>query len=77
MLSISAGRLLLGLALLTAFTLGLAAVLMAIGCAMVLAGPAMKRWSGDSGWVRRLPVASAAVVTVLGVAMVVEAAKRI
>jgi ABC-type nickel/cobalt efflux system permease component RcnA len=77
MLSISAGRLVLGLALLTAFTLGLAAILMAIGCAMVLAGPAMKRWSGDSGWISRLPVVSAAVVTVLGVAMVVEAAKRI
>jgi nickel/cobalt exporter len=77
MLSISVGRVLLGLALLTAFTLGLAAVLIAIGCAMVMAGPAMQRWTGDSGWIRKLPVISAVVVTVLGVAMVVEAATRI
>src|SRR5687767_997960 len=77
MLSISVGKVLLGLALLTAFTLGLAAVLMAIGCAMVMAGPAMQRWSGESGWIKKLPVVSAANVTVVGVAMVVEAAGRI
>ena len=75
MLSISIHRVALGLALLASFTLGLAAVLMAIGCAMVLAGPAMKKLSGEAGWTRKLPVASALVVTVLGVVMVVEAAR--
>jgi ABC-type nickel/cobalt efflux system permease component RcnA len=76
MLSISIQRVALGLALLASFTLGLAAVLIAIGCAMVLAGPAMTRLSGESGWTKKLPVASAVVVTVLGVLMVVEAARN-
>jgi nickel/cobalt exporter len=76
MLSISIQRVALGLALLASFTLGLAAVLIAIGCAMVLAGPAVSRLSGESGWTKKLPVASAVVVTVLGVFMVVEAARN-
>jgi nickel/cobalt exporter len=75
MLSVSLGRVALGLALLASFTLGLAAVLMAIGCTMVLAGPAMKKLSGGAGWIRALPVASAAVVTLLGVVMIVEAVR--
>jgi ABC-type nickel/cobalt efflux system permease component RcnA len=77
MLSISIQRVALGLALLASFTLGLAAVLMAIGCAMVIAGPAVTKLGGDSAWTKRLPVASAAVVTVVGVAMVVEAARSL
>jgi ABC-type nickel/cobalt efflux system permease component RcnA len=75
MMSISIHRIALGLALLASFTLGLAAVLMAIGCAMVLAGPAVQKLSGEAAWTKRLPVASAVVVTVVGVAMVVEAAR--
>lgn len=73
MLSISLGRIVLGLALLASFTLGLAAVLMAIGCAMVLAGPAVKKLGGEAAWTQKLPVVSAAVVTVLGLAMVAQA----
>ncbi len=75
MLSVSLGRIAFGLALLTAFTVGLAAVLMAIGCTMVLAGPTIKKVAGESSIVRALPVISAAVVTVLGIAMVVQAVK--
>jgi nickel/cobalt transporter (NicO) family protein len=75
LLSVSLGRIAFGLALLTAFTLGLAAVLVAIGCLMVLAGPAVQHLGSDGWFVRRLPILSAAVVTVLGVAMIVEAAK--
>ena len=75
MLSVSLGRIAFGLALLTAFTLGLAAVLMAIGCTMVLAGPTIKRVTGESSFVRILPLISAAVVTGLGVAMIVQAVK--
>lgn len=76
MLSISLRRIVLGLALLTAFSLGLAAVLIAIGSAMVIAGPAVQKAAGEAVWTRRLPVASAAVVTVLGIVMVIEAARR-
>ena len=77
MLAISLRRVALGLTLLVSFSLGLAAVLIAIGCAMVLAGPAVKKLGGDSAWTKRLPVISAGVVTALGVAMVIEAARKI
>ena len=73
MLSISLGRVGLGLMILLSFTLGLAAVLIAIGCVMVMAAPLLSRISGESPWVRRLPVASAAVVTVLGLVMLSQA----
>jgi ABC-type nickel/cobalt efflux system permease component RcnA len=76
MISLSTGRLAFGLAVLLAFSLGLAAVLIAIGIAMVLAQPLMRRWTGDSPWLRRLPVASAAIITLAGLAMVVEALAR-
>ncbi|MCC6587785.1 MAG: sulfite exporter TauE/SafE family protein [Bryobacterales bacterium] len=77
MLSVSMGRIAMGLGLLTAFSLGLAAVLIVIGCAMVLAGPVVKKVGGDSVWVKRLPIVSACVVTVLGLAMVVQAARTL
>jgi nickel/cobalt transporter (NicO) family protein len=77
MLSISAGRVILGLALLTAFTLGLAAILVAIGCAMVAAGPALGKWTGEAGWMKRLPLVSAGVVTILGIVMTLEAVRTL
>jgi len=67
-------RIAFGLALLTAFSAGLAAVLIAIGVAMVHAGPAMRRVTGDAPWVQHLPVVSALVVTTLGIAMLVQTA---
>jgi len=73
MLSISMRRVLLGLGLLTSFSLGLAAVLIVIGVAMVMAGPAVRRAAGDSPWTARLPLISAAVVTLIGLGMLVKA----
>ncbi|MBN8729248.1 MAG: high frequency lysogenization protein HflD [Acidobacteria bacterium] len=77
MLSISMGRLGFGLLLLTSFTLGLAAVLMAIGGAMVLAGGRFTAAQPESAWTKRLPAVSAAVVTALGFWMTWEAATKI
>ena len=76
MISISLRRLGLGLALLVVFSLGLAAVLIAIGVAMVMAAPAVRRFAGENRLTRALPVASAAVVTLLGIVLVVEAARN-
>lgn len=73
LISISLGQLLFGMAILVAFSLGLAAILIAIGVAMVLAGPMMKRWTGDGPLMRMLPVVSAAVITVVGVVLLVQA----
>jgi ABC-type nickel/cobalt efflux system permease component RcnA len=75
--SISLRKLAFGLLLLVSFTLGLATVLIAIACAMVLAGPVIRRLAGDGPWVRRLPVISAAVVTTLGLAIAIETARRV
>ncbi len=73
LISVSVGRLVFGLGILVAFSLGLAAVLILIGMAMVLAAPMMKRWTGDSRLIRALPVASAAVITVVGAVLLAQA----
>jgi ABC-type nickel/cobalt efflux system permease component RcnA len=66
LLAAGAGHLRLALPLLLAFSAGLAGVLILVGVAVVKAkGFAGSRW-GDSRLFRMLPVASAAVVTILG-----------
>ncbi len=77
MLSVSLGRLGFGLLLLVAFSLGLAAVLIAIGGAMVLAGGRFTAIQPAGAWTQRLPIVSAAVVTLLGLYMTLEALKSI
>ncbi|MDX2149517.1 MAG: hypothetical protein SFV54_02200 [Bryobacteraceae bacterium] len=78
MLSLTLGKIGFGLALLASFSLGLAAVLIAIGCAIVLMGPVVNRASkGGGAWRHALPVASAVVVTLLGAGLLVEAARQL
>lgn len=77
MISVSLQKIGLGLALLVSFSLGLAAVLIAIGVAMVMAAPLVARFAGERGWLRALPVASACVVTLLGVALVWQSLARL
>jgi ABC-type nickel/cobalt efflux system permease component RcnA len=74
LISITINRLLFGLVILLAFSLGLAAVLIAIGIAMVLAGPALSKFSKEGMLMRAVPVGSAALVTLLGVAILYSAA---
>jgi ABC-type nickel/cobalt efflux system permease component RcnA len=63
-----------GLLLIVAFSVGLASVLVAIGLLMVHARRFMARVQGDGPIVRRwLPLASAAVIAVLGIAIAVQA----
>jgi ABC-type nickel/cobalt efflux system permease component RcnA len=73
LISITINRLLFGIVILTAFSLGLAAILIAIGVAMVLAGPTLRRFTKDGPLLRALPVGSAALVTLLGVAILYSA----
>jgi nickel/cobalt exporter len=73
LISITINRLLFGIIILAAFSLGLAAILIAIGVAMVLAGPALNRFSKEGALLRALPVGSAALVTLLGVAILYSA----
>ena len=74
LISFTLNRLLFGMIILLAFSLGLAAILIAIGVAMVLAGPALQKFSSEGPLMRALPVGSAAIVTLLGVAILYKAA---
>jgi nickel/cobalt exporter len=72
--ALSMQRLGFGLLLIVAFSLGLAAVLIAIGILMVYAQRFMRRFQGDGVLISRwLPLTSAAVMAVFGVAIAVQA----
>jgi ABC-type nickel/cobalt efflux system permease component RcnA len=72
--AVSMQRLGFGLLLIVAFSIGLAAVLIAIGILMVYAQHLMSRVRGDSMLISRwLPLTSAAVMAVFGVALTIQA----
>ncbi len=66
LLAVALHRVAFGLLLLVAFSVGLAAVLIAIGVLIVKARPLVERFSGDGRWIQRLPIASAVVIIVVG-----------
>jgi len=67
-------RIAFGLFLIAAFSVGLAAVLISIGLLMVYAGQFVSRLHGDGPLMTRwLPLASAAVITALGLVIAVRA----
>jgi nickel/cobalt exporter len=71
--AISLNRVAFGLMLIVAFSLGLAAVLITIGLLIVSARRLMTRSHGNGPLVTRwLPLASSAMMTVLGAAIVVQ-----
>jgi ABC-type nickel/cobalt efflux system permease component RcnA len=73
MLAINLGRLALGLLLILSFSVGLAAVLVGIGIAVVRAsGHVRKRIGARSRILVALPVFSAALITLLGIGLVVQ-----
>ena len=74
LLAIGLNRTALGLVMIVAFSVGLAAVLVGLGLLLVTAGPALSRVSGRrSTWVTaRLSLFSAVVVAVLGAVMTVS-----
>ena len=71
--AISINKLTWGVIILCAFSLGLAAVLVAIGILMVLAKPVIERFTGGGIWLQRLPIISATVVILLGAVLVFKA----
>jgi len=71
--AISLDKLTWGVIILCAFSLGLAAVLVAIGILMVMAKPVIERFTGRGVWLQRLPIISATVVIVLGAVLVFKA----
>lgn len=71
--AITLNKLTWGIIILCAFSLGLAAVLVAIGILMVMAKPVIERFTGRGIWLQRLPIISATVVILLGVVLVYKA----
>jgi nickel/cobalt exporter len=72
--ALSLNRVAFGLLLIVAFSVGLAAVLIAIGIVMVYAGRVMARFQGDGPLIRHwLPLASSLVITVLGAGITIQA----
>jgi ABC-type nickel/cobalt efflux system permease component RcnA len=72
LLAVALQRIAFGLVLLVAFSLGLAAILIAIGILIVKARPLVERFSGDGKWIQRLPAVSAAVIIVVGLVITVK-----
>lgn len=67
------GRIGLGLAMIVAFSAGLAAVLIGIGIVLVTLGSRLIKTSQpDARWLRWLPIASAGVVTILGIGLMLQ-----
>ena len=70
--AIALNRLVFGLSLILAFSLGLAVVLIAIGVLMVVARSFMDRFTGEGKIIQRLPLVSAIVIVVLGCVLAVQ-----
>jgi nickel/cobalt exporter len=66
-----------GLVLVVAFSLGLAATLTVVGLLFLYARSRFRARADQGHWVRVLPVASAAAITVIGVALCIAAAQSL
>ncbi|MFN3648855.1 MAG: nickel/cobalt transporter [Armatimonadota bacterium] len=64
--AVNLGSIGIGLAIIAAFSVGMAAVLVALGVLMVTAKDFMARFTGESRWIRVLPAVSGAVLFFLG-----------
>lgn len=77
LVAIGLGRIGLGLGLIVSFSLGLAAVLIALGVLLVRAEARLKRFTRiGGGWQRWLPLGSAVIVMTLGAGMLVNVARK-
>ena len=71
--AIALHRVLYGMALISAFSVGLASVLIVIGLMVVSTRHWFERFPVSEGILKRLPVASAAAITLIGVMLVIRA----
>ena len=72
LLAVALHRIAFGLLLLVAFSVGLAAILIAIGVLIVKARPLVERFSGDGRWIQRLPIASAVIIIAVGLGITLK-----
>jgi len=73
LLAVTLNRVALGLAMILAFSVGLAGVLILIGVLTVTASRLVRRFSEDRGWIRKLPIASSAVIMAIGLTIIFRA----
>jgi nickel/cobalt exporter len=67
--AVAVNRIVAGLMLILSFSLGLAAVLILIGVFTVTASNRLERLGSSVGWIKRLPIFTAGIIMVLGVAI--------
>ena len=67
--AVAVNRIVAGLMLILSFSLGLAAVLILIGVLTVTASQRLERLGSNVGWIKRLPIFTAGIIMVLGVAI--------
>lgn len=75
--AVGSGRLEEGLTYILLFSLGLAAVLIAIGIAVVSAGKLASRFLDAKRFARKISIASAALITLIGVATLLNSIKHL
>ena len=71
-LAVGMGKPVLGLVTVTIFSIGLALALIAVGVAVCHGVAFFGKRATESKWMKRLPVISSAIVTALGLAMLVR-----
>lgn len=67
--AVAVNRIGTGLLLILSFSLGLAAVLILIGVLTVTASTRLERFGSGMGWIKRLPIFTAGIIMILGVAI--------
>ncbi|MGB3221656.1 MAG: sulfite exporter TauE/SafE family protein [Desulforhopalus sp.] len=67
--AVAVNRIGTGLMLILSFSLGLAAVLILIGVLTVTASSRLERFGSGVGWIKRLPIFTAGIIMILGVAI--------
>jgi nickel/cobalt exporter len=75
--AVAAGRLAQGLTYILLFSLGLAIVLIAIGLTVVGAGKVAARFLDAKRFARKVAIASAAIITVIGVVTVLGSLRHV
>ena len=70
--AIALNRIVFGLSLIVAFSVGLAVVLITIGVLMVVARSFMDRFTGEGKIIQRLPLVSSVVIIVLGMVLAIQ-----
>ena len=74
--AVNLGSIAIGLAIIAAFSVGMAAVLVLIGILMVRAKDLAQRFSGESRWVKALPAVSGGVLFLMGAWLTFQALQR-